>query len=414
MTQFHDAVRDRLIRYAKVDTQSKPGVTCVPTTAKQFDLAKMLKEEMEKIGVSDVYLDEEKCVVYGILPSNLDHDAKKVGFVAHMDTAPDASGTDVKPWLLKDYDGSDIVLNQEQNIIMKVSDFPNLKNYIRQDLVLTDGTTLLGGDDKASIAAIMTMAEYYCTHPEVRHGMIALAFTPDEEVGGLARDLDLERFGAPVAYTLDGDWLGYYEDETFNASEAIVTIKGISVHTGTAKGIMINAVDIANEFMSALPAYEKPQYTEGREGFFHVISCNASCEEAVLRMIIRDHSSVQFEIREEYLRKVTDGLNRKYGEGMVTLTINETYRSMKEVIDTVPYMIDYLKQAISDCGIEPKSLAFRGGTDGSALSHRGLPCPNLSAGYENAHGRFEYVPVQSMEKNVEILIRLCEIYAENS
>ncbi len=413
MSEFYDGVLERLVRYAKVDTQSKAGVTCTPTTAKQFDLARMLRDEMEQIGVSDVYLDEDKCVVYGILPSSLDYDAKKVGFVAHMDTAPDASGTDVKPWLLKNYDGSDIVLNKEKNIIMKVSDFPNLKNYLHQDLVLTDGTTLLGGDDKASIAAIMTMAEYYCRHPEVKHGQISLAFTPDEEVGGLAKDLDLERFGAPVAYTLDGDWLGYYEDETFNASEAIVNIKGISVHTGTAKGIMINAVDIANEFMSALPAYEKPQYTEGREGFFHVISCNASCEEAVLRMIIRDHSSVQFEIREEYLRKITDGLNRKYGEGMVTLTINETYRSMKEVIDTVPYMIDYLKQAISDCGVEPKSLAFRGGTDGSALSHRGLPCPNLSAGYENAHGRFEYVPVQSMEKNVEILLRLCEIYARN-
>ncbi len=413
MSEFYHGVLERLMRYAKVDTQSANGVSCVPTTAKQFDLARILRDEMQEIGVSDVYLDEDKCVVYGILPSNLDHEAKKIGFVAHMDTAPDASGTDVKPWLLKDYDGRDIVLNEEKNIVMKVSDFPNLKNYLHQDLVLTDGTTLLGGDDKASIAAIMTMAEYYCAHPEVKHGQISLAFTPDEEVGGLARDLDLERFGSPIAYTLDGDYLGYYEDETFNASEAIVEIKGISVHTGTAKGIMKNAVDIANEFMSALPPYEKPQYTDGREGFFHVVSCNATCEEAKLRLIIRDHSSVQFAIREEYLRKVTDELNRKYGKGMVTLTINETYRSMKEVIDTVPYMIDYLKQAISDCGVEPHSLAFRGGTDGSALSHRGLPCPNLSAGYENAHGRFEYVPVQSMEKNVEILIRLCEIYSQN-
>lgn len=411
MSEFYDGVLERLIRYAKVDTQSAPGVSAVPTTAKQFDLARMLRDEMQEIGVSDVWLDEEKCVVYGILPSNLDHDAPKVGFIAHMDTAPDASGTDVKPWLLKNYDGSDIVLNAEKNIIMKVEDFPNLKNYIHQDLVLTDGTTLLGGDDKAAIAAIMTMAEYYCRHPKARHGTIALAFTPDEEVGGLARDLDLERFGSPVAYTLDGDYLGYYEDETFNASEALVDIRGISVHTGTAKGIMKNAVDIVNEFMSALPAYEKPQYTDGREGFYHVISCNASCEEAHLRLIIRDHSSVQFAIREEYLRKVTDELNRRYGEGMVTLTISETYRSMKEIIDTVPYMIDWLKEAIRDAGIEPQSLAFRGGTDGSALSHRGLPCPNLSSGYENAHGRFEFVPVQSMEKNVEILIRLCEIYA---
>ncbi|MDO5121612.1 MAG: peptidase T [Erysipelotrichaceae bacterium] len=411
MTQFYEKVRDRLIRYAKVDTQSRNGVSERPTTVKQFDLARMLKAELEEIGVSEVWLDEKYCVVYGKIPANTEGEHKALGLVAHMDTAPDASGTDVKPWVLENYQGQDIVLNKEKNIVMAVADFPNLKNYIGQDLVLTDGTTLLGGDDKASISAIMTMAEYLCANPDIPHGDICLAFTPDEEVGGLARDLDLQRFGSPTAYTLDGDYLGYYEDETFNASAAKVTITGRSVHTGTAKGIMINSVDIGAEFMNMLPAFEKPQYTDGREGFYHVTSFNGSCEYTEIHLIIRDHSAVEFAHREAYLQKVTDELNRKFGN-VVTLEINETYRSMKEVVDQVPYLVERLVRAISDCGVEPHDLAFRGGTDGSALSHRGLPCPNLSAGYENAHGRFEYVPIQSMEKNVEILLRLVQIYAE--
>ena len=413
MGEFYQSVRERMIRYAKVDTQSDNFSKTVPTTMKQFDLARMLWDELISIGVSDVYLDEEKCVVYGKLPSNMEEEkGKKIGFVAHMDTAPDASGTNVKPWVYENYDGKDIVLNKEKNIVMKVEDFPNLKNYIGQDLILTDGTTLLGGDDKASISAIMTMAEYFVNHPERKHGLISLAFTPDEEVGGLARDLDLKRFESPISYTLDGDYLGYYEDETFNASQARVRIHGISVHTGTAKGIMKNSVDIGNEFISALPADERPQTTEGREGFYHVISFHGSCEFTEIYLIIRDHDEKIFSDREENLRSIVRKLNAKYGEGTLEIEIEETYKNMKSVIDQVPYMIPALKQAISECGIEPKCIAFRGGTDGSALSHRGLPSPNLSAGYENAHGRFEYVPVQSMEKNVEILLRLCEIYTE--
>ncbi len=409
MTQFYDAVTERLIRYAKVDTQSQNGTDQVPTTMKQFDLARMLKDELVKIGVAEVWLDEEKCVVYGKIPAN-QAEGKPYGLVAHMDTAPDAPGG-AKPWLLKNYDGGDIVLNQEKNIVMRPEDFKNLKMYVGQDLVLTDGTTLLGGDDKASIASIMTMAEYLCAHPEVKHGLVSLAFTPDEEVGGLARDLDLNRFEAPVAYTLDGDHLGYYIDETFNASAAHIRIHGISVHTGTAKGIMKNAVDIGNEFVSALPANEKPQYTEGREGFFHVISFNGTCEDTRIEMIVRDHDTEVFANREQLLKDIAKKINEKYGEGTLELSITEQYRSMKEVIDTVPYMMDYLIEAIKACGITPQSEPFRGGTDGSALSHRGLPAPNLSAGYENAHGRFEYVPVQSMEKNVEILLKLTEIFA---
>ena len=329
-----------------------------------------------------------------------------------MDTAPDAPGANVRPWVLEHYDGGTIVLNAERGIVMSPEDFPNLQNYVGQDLVLTDGTTLLGGDDKAAIAAVMTFAEHLLTHPEIGHGPIALAFTPDEEVGGLAKDLDLDRFGAKVAYTLDGDYLGFYEDETFHASHAKVTFTGRSVHTGTAKGIMINACDLLTEWLNLLPRFEKPQYTEGREGFFHVISVRGACEHAEAELIIRDHDRTQFEIREAYLQKITDAINAQYGEH-AALAITETYRSMKEVVDRHPYLVEHLCEAIREAGLIPQSIAFRGGTDGSALSQRGLPCPNLSAGYENAHGRFEYVPIPSMEKNVEILLHLCAQFAQD-
>ena len=413
---YYESVKERLIRYAQVDTQSINGTDAVPTTAKQFDLARMLRDELEEIGVQDVFLDEKCCVVYGKIPSNLsnvskEHTGRDIGFIAHMDTAPDASGSGVKPWVLENYRGQDILLNEQHQIVMSPEEFPNLLQYIGQDLILTDGTTLLGGDDKASIASIMTMAEHLCRHPEIPHAGISLAFTPDEEVGGLARDLDLERFGASIAYTLDGDHLGYYEDETFNASSAEFTIRGQSVHTGTAKGIMINAADIAAEFIGMLPADERPQTTDGRQGFYHVVSCQADCENAVVKLIVRDHDPELFLKREEYLKCCSDVLKKKYGEDRITLTITPTYRNMKEVIDRVPFMIDVLKEAISNCGIDPVCEPFRGGTDGAALSFRGLPCPNLSAGYENAHGRFEYVPIQSMEKNVEILLEMCRIYA---
>ncbi len=414
MTQFYDQVKERMMRYARVNTQSRPYSGKWPTTDRQFDLAVMLREELERIGASRVWMDEAACVVYAKLPSNLEDGRPDhpFGLIAHMDTAPDASGEHVSPWVLEGYDGGDIVLNREKQIIMRSADYPNLQRYIGQDLILTDGTTLLGGDDKASIAAIMTMAEYYCTHPEIKHGTVCLAFTPDEEVGGLAKDLDLERFGAAVAYTLDGDHLGYYEDETFYASEACVEFTGRSVHTGTAKGIMVNAADMAAEFMAMLPADEKPQYTEGIEGFFHVISCNATCEHAAIRMLIRDFRAEKFRQREDLLRAFVEQLQDKYGEERAAITIRHQYSNMKEVLDKVPYLAEELKAAIADCGVEPVCEPFRGGTDGAALSFRGLPCPNLSAGYENAHGRFEYVPIQSMEKNVEILLRLCERFMQ--
>ena len=410
-TIFYEQVRDRLIRYARVDTQSARVSDTVPTTKKQFDLAYMLRDELVGIGAADVWLDEEKCVVYGRVPATVEG-GKAFGLVTHMDTAPDAPGAGCKPWVLEEYDGGDILLNEEKGIVMSPREFPNLKNYVGQDLILTDGTTLLGGDDKAAIAVVMTMAEHLLRHPELPHGPIALAFTPDEEVGGLAKDLDLARFGAQVAYTLDGDYLGYYEDETFNASHATALFRGRSVHTGTAKGIMVNAGDLAAEFVSLLPPGEKPQFTEGREGFFHLVSIQANVELAQVDLIVRDHDAGVFARREQLLRDLAAQMARKYGPERVSLTIAPTYRNMKEVIDQYPFLIDNLTKAISLAGLTPRSLPFRGGTDGSALSHRGLPCPNLSAGYENAHGRFEYVPIPSMEKNVEILLHLVELFGE--
>ncbi len=410
-TIFYEQVRDRLIRYARVDTQSARVSDTVPTTKKQFDLAYMLRDELVGIGAADVWLDEEKCVVYGRVPATVEG-GKAFGLVTHMDTAPDAPGANCRPWVLENYDGGDILLNGEKGIVMSPREFPNLKNYVGQDLILTDGTTLLGGDDKAAIAVVMTMAEHLLRHPELPHGPIALAFTPDEEVGGLAKDLDLARFGAQVAYTLDGDYLGYYEDETFNASHATALFRGRSVHTGTAKGIMVNAGDLAAEFVSLLPPGEKPQFTEGREGFFHLVSIRANVELAQVDLIVRDHDAGVFARREQLLRDLAAQMARKYGPERVSLTIAPTYRNMKEVIDQYPFLIDNLTKAISLAGLTPRSLPFRGGTDGSALSHRGLPCPNLSAGYENAHGRFEYVPIPSMEKNVEILLHLAKLFGE--
>ena len=412
-TEFYEKVKERLIRYAKVDTQSDHYGKNTPTTEKQFDLARMLRDELILIGADEVYLDETACVVYGKIPSNMPLDGgKPFGLVTHMDTAPDAPGANVRPWVLENYDGGDIVLNRAQNIVMSPEAFPNLKNYVGQDLILTDGTTLLGGDDKAAIASVMTFAEHLLSHPEIPHGPISLAFTPDEEVGGLAKDLDFSRFGAKVAYTLDGDHLGIYMDETFNASEATLTVKGLSVHPATAKGIMVNAADVAGEFLAMLPRFEKPRYTAWREGFFHVIAVNADVERAKVVLIIRDHDRTQFEHREAYLKKCADALKAEYGEDRITHSIEQSYRNMKEYVDRCPYLIENLTQAIRLSGLEPKTEPFRGGTDGSALSERGLPCPNLSAGYENAHGRFEYVPIPSMEKNVEILLHLGGLFGK--
>ena len=407
---FREKTEARLLRYAAVTTQSRRA-DVFPTTDCQRDLARMLRDELRGMGV-EAELDEPACVLYARLPSNRTDGADfPIGLIAHLDTAPDVCGEHVRPWVLRRYAGGDIVLNQEKNIVMRAADYPNLAQYIGQDLVLTDGTTLLGGDDKASIAAILTLTEYLVTHPDFVRPTLCLAFTPDEEVGGLGRDLDLTRFGARFAYTLDGDHLGWYQDQTFHAAQASISITGRSVHTGTAKGIMVNASDLAGEFLAMLPKRQKPQFTDGTEGFYHVISVNSDCEHAEIELIIRDFDRGVFEAREDFLRRCAADLNAEYGADRVRLTITQQYRNMGDVLQNYPFLVENLKAAIRAAGLEPHSEPFRGGTDGAALSFRGLPCPNLSAGYENAHGRFEFVPVQSMEKNVEILLHLVERYA---
>lgn len=405
--EFLRQTEERLLRYAAVTTQSRQFDGVWPTTDCQRDLAKLLYDELHALGVRAKY-DEARCLVYGWLPAaHLEAD-RPIALIAHLDTAPDVKGSDVKPWVLRSYPGGDIVLNETEGIVMAAADYPNLEQYVGQDLVLTDGSTLLGGDDKAGIAALMTLAEYYMDHPELPHRSICLAFTPDEEVGGLARDLDLEKLGAKFAYTLDGDHLGWYQDQTFNAAEAFVTITGRSVHPATAKGIMVNAADLAADFLSSLPRLEKPQYTSGTEGFYYVTDLKASCERAEIRLILRDFDRMKFQLRQDMLQLYARILNERLGEERVQVEIAQQYRNMGEVLEQYPFLVADLEKAIRAAGLEPKSEPFRGGTDGAALSFRGLPCPNLSAGYENAHGRFEFVPVPSMAKNVEILIHLTE------
>lgn len=405
--EFLQQTEERLLRYAAVTTQSKQFDGVWPTTDCQRDLAKLLYDELHALGVRAKY-DEARCLVYGWLPAAHVAVDRPIALIAHLDTAPDVKGSDVKPWVLRRYPGGDIVLNEAEGIVMRAADYPNLEQYLGQDLVLTDGTTLLGGDDKAAVAALMTLAEYYMDHPEQPHRSICLAFTPDEEVGGLARDLELEKLGAKFAYTIDGDHLGWYQDQTFNAAEAFVSITGRSVHPATAKGIMINAADLAADFLTSLPRLEKPQYTSGTEGFYYVTDLKADCERAEIRLIIRDFDRMKFQVRQDMLRLYAKMLNERLGEERVRVEIAQQYRNMGDVLEQYPFLTADLEKAIRAAGLEPRSEPFRGGTDGAALSFRGLPCPNLSAGYENAHGRFEFVPVPSMAKNVEILIHLTE------
>ncbi|MCR5786766.1 MAG: peptidase T [Acholeplasmatales bacterium] len=412
MTEFYDKVSERLIRYAKINTQSKANTGLDVSTKCQFDLAYELYNELKRINASNVYLDEKSCIVYANILANTS--AKGFGLITHMDTAPDASGENVMPWILKNYDGKDVLLNKEKNIIISPKDFPNLLNYIGSDIIFTDGTTLLGGDDKAGIAAVMTFAEYIINHDEIKHGLISIAFTPDEEVGGLAKNLDFKRFNVPVAYTLDGDHKGYYSFETFNALEAQIKIKGLSVHTGTAKGIMKNAITIATDIMSKIPLNERPENTCEREGFYHPVLFEGTCEEAYLRILIRDFDKDLFNKKKEFIECLINNANKKYNDTIATITWSNGYPNMGEYTTKVKGLVKNLIEAIKASNITPIELPFRGGTDGSSLSSRGLPCPNLSAGYENAHGRFEYVPIDNMEDNVRILIELAKIYAKEA
>ena len=398
-------VLDRFLRYVSYDTQSKEEEEAIPSTSSQLALAKLLRDELTQMGAAQVRMDDHG-YVYAKILSNTSRSVPALGFIAHMDTSPALSGRDVKPQLVKNYDGGDICLNQEHGIVLSPADFPELLEYKGQTLVTTDGTTLLGADDKAGAAEIMSMAAWLLAHPEEEHGDICIAFTPDEEVGRGADLFDVEGFGAAGAYTVDGGALGELEYENFNAASARLTIQGSSIHPGSAKGRMKNAILIGMEFQSLLPAFENPMYTEGYEGFYHLDHMEGNVEQAVLEYIIRDHDREKFEKKKVFFQQAADFLNQKYGENTVQPVIRDSYYNMREVIEPHFYLVERAKAAMEELGITPRIAPIRGGTDGARLSYMGLPCPNLCAGGHNAHGKYEYVSVESMERIVELLVRL--------
>ncbi len=405
---------DRFISYVTIDTQSDASSATVPSTKKQLDLARLLVKELKAIGMTDVTKDH-KGYVMATLPSNVSHDVPVIGFVSHYDTTPDFTGTNVKPQIVENYDGSDIVLNSDLNIVLSPSYFKDLLNYKGQTLITTDGTTLLGADDKAGITEIVSAMEYLIQHPEIKHGKIRVCFTPDEEIGRGADFFDVKKFGAQWAYTMDGSELGELEYENFNAAGAKLTFKGKSVHPGYAKGKMINAMTLAAHFIAELPKDETPETTKGYEGFFHVHHLHGSIEEAVVELIIRDHSSKKFVKRKEFIHDLAKKINKKYkkqfGGEIVSCEIRDQYYNMREKVEPVLYIVDLAEQAMKDLGIKPIIKPIRGGTDGCRLSYMGLPCPNIFAGGHNFHGKYEYVPVESMQKAVDVIVRIAELTA---
>ena len=406
-------ITDRFIKYIKIDTQSDPNNEAFPSTGKQWNLAKILVEDLKGIGLQDVTLDDN-CYIMATLPSNVNYKVPTIGFIAHMDTSPDYSGTNVNPLIHKNYDGKDIVLNKKQNIILSPDYFDDLLLYKGQTLITTDGTTLLGADDKAGITEIITAMEYLIQHPEIKHGEIKVAFTPDEEVGKGAHKFDVEKFGAEWAYTMDGSQIGELEYENFNAAGGKVIIEGKSVHPGYSKGKMINSLLIANDFIASLPKNEIPQETEGYEGFFHLYSVNGSVEKTELQYIIRDHDRKLFEERKEQFKKTAENINSKLGQNLIRVEVKDQYFNMKEKVEPVKYIVDIAKEAMEELGIKPIVKAIRGGTDGSQLSYMGLPCPNIFAGGHNFHGRYEYVPVESMAKAMEVIVKIAEKTAKRA
>lgn len=403
-------VIDLFLEYVKLDTQSADESSTTPSTLKQHELAKLLVKQLTDMGASEITYDEAHCYVYASIPAAEGcEDAPVLGFIAHMDTSPAVSGANVKPRIVH-YDGGDIVLNEAEGVVMKRKDFPDLSLYEGQDLIVTDGTTLLGADDKAGVAEIMAMAEFFLKNPQLPHGKIRVGFTPDEEVGAGADYFDVALFGADFAYTVDGGRVGELEYENFNAAGAKVSVRGRSVHPGDAKGKMINAILVLQEFQSLLPVCENPMYTEKYEGFYHLDSINGTVEEAAADYIIRDHSREKFEQKKKLFAQTGDFLNLKYGEGTVTIVLKDSYYNMKEIMEQHMHLIKNAKAAMEELSITPIVQPIRGGTDGARLSFMGLPCPNLGTGGHNCHGKYEYACVQSMEQNVELLVRLAGKY----
>ena len=405
---------NRFISYVIIDTESDPTSETTPSTQKQWVLANKLVEELKAIGMQDVTIDD-KSYIMATLPSNVDYDVPTIGFISHFDTSPDFCGANVKPQIVLDYDGKDIVLNAAKNIVLSPNYFKDLLQYKGQTLITTDGTTLLGADDKAGITEIVTAMEFLINTPEIKHGKIRVGFTPDEEIGRGAHHFDVKKFGAEWAYTMDGSQVGELEYENFNAAGAKITFKGKSVHPGYAKGKMINSMLIANDFINQLPSGETPEETKGYEGFFHVHHLTGSIEETVLELIIRDHNKKKFEKRKELIEKIARKINKKFakqfGEDIVITEIKDQYYNMKEKVLPVKHIVDIAEKAMNELDIKPLIKPIRGGTDGSQLSYKGLPCPNIFAGGHNFHGKYEYVPAESMQKAVEVIVKIAELTA---
>ncbi|HZW03764.1 MAG TPA: peptidase T [Anaerolineaceae bacterium] len=403
-------VVNRFLRYVQIDTQSENGRTECPSTPKQLDLARLLVDELTALGLTGVRLDE-KGFVTATLPANVDRAAPVVGFIAHMDTSPDMSGANVRPQIIENYTGGDIVLNREAGLVLSPRDFPDLKNYTGQALITTDGTTLLGADDKAGVAEIMAALQVLVDHPEIEHGTIKVAFTPDEEIGTGIQQFDVPSFGADFAYTIDGGELGELQYENFNAALAVVTVHGRNVHPGSAKNKMINAILIGIELNELLPVEQRPEFTEQYEGFYHLVRLDGSIEHTELRYIIRHHDRAKFEAQKTLMQKAVDYINAKHGEKTAELALRDQYYNMREKIEPVMQVMDIARQAMQSVGIQPLVVPIRGGTDGAQLTYMGLPTPNIFTGGHNFHGKFEYIPVESMHKAVDVIVRIAELVA---
>lgn len=403
-------VIDRFLKYVTFDTQSDENTGVTPSTAKQMVFAKYLQQELQELGLEEISLDENG-YLFATLPANIDRPVPVIGFIAHMDTSPDMSGENVKPRIVENYDGTDIVLCNKENIVLSPSQFPELLDHKGEDLIVTDGRTLLGADDKAGIAEIVSAVAYLKEHPEIKHGKIRIGFNPDEEIGLGAHKFDVEKFGAKWAYTMDGGEVGELEFENFNAAAAKIVIKGRNVHPGYAKNKMINSILVANEFMSMLPADETPVTTEGYEGFYHLVGMKGEVEQSELSYIIRDHDREKFESRKAFVADCANKINAKYGSEIVVVELKDQYYNMRQEVEPLMHIIDIAFGAMKEAGVEPKVKAIRGGTDGAQLSFKGLPCPNIFAGGLNFHGRYEFVPVQSIEKAVKVIVKIAELTA---
>jgi len=404
---------DRFVSYITIDTKSDPDSNTTPSTKKQWDLANKLVEELRSIGMQDVSIDENAYIM-ATLPSNVNHDVPVIGFISHFDTSPDFTATNVKPQIIENYDGEDIILNAKDDIILSPSYFEDLLLYIGQTLITTDGTTLLGADDKAGICEIVSAMEYLINHPEIKHGTIRIGFTPDEEIGRGAHKFEISIFGAEWAYTVDGSQVGELEYENFNAAGAKVKVNGKIVHPGYAKGKMVNSMHYATEFINELPNRETPELTEGYEGFFHLYSFEGKVEETKLQYIIRDHDKDKFEARKVLIQKIAQDINEKYGETVIEIDIEDQYFNMREKVEPVMHIVDIAEEAMKQLNIEPLIKPIRGGTDGSQLSYMGLPCPNIFAGGHNFHSRYEYVPVESMIKATQVICKIAELTQEKA